>query len=350
MVALAVLIGIIVLVVALIPFPPPNAVLVLPPESLRVAVLSFEDVSGGEQDLGANIASRIEVGLVNQPGVDVFSRSRLEAIVAEQRLGASGLVDSGTAVQIGNLTGIQSLISGVITNVSEQTVETTITKEVRDPETGEVLRDAAGEVVTEEVSAFLLRANVGVQFQMLSAETGQIISADTLSRTRDSDKVEAGDTLLENIFETFVLLGTTDRLISDALQSIASQIASQISLGVTREFRYGIFQNVRRKGGGLQGVRRTEIFTQRDEQAVVVLFFSRMRPGDEFEVRWIDPTGRVAASFPTTIGRSRWASHAIQLRGQPPGSWRVEFFVNDRRVETGTFQIVEAIDLSPSYA
>jgi curli biogenesis system outer membrane secretion channel CsgG len=54
----------------------------------------------------------------------IVERSKLEAVMEEQNLGASGRVRSGTGAKIGQLTGAQYLIMGTVTAYEEDVAST----------------------------------------------------------------------------------------------------------------------------------------------------------------------------------------------------------------------------------
>ncbi len=51
----------------------------------------------------------------------LVERNKLESVLAEQNLGASGRVNDSTAAKIGNLTGAQFLVMGTVTSFEENT-------------------------------------------------------------------------------------------------------------------------------------------------------------------------------------------------------------------------------------
>ena len=58
--------------------------------------------------------------LINSGKFSVLERSKLHAVMAEQNLGVSGLVDPNTAVTLGNLIGAQFLVVGNVNDFSSQ--------------------------------------------------------------------------------------------------------------------------------------------------------------------------------------------------------------------------------------
>jgi len=87
----------------------------------RIAVLDFEYSSVADEwrwwlDSNAKGVSDILVNkLVEDGNFRVIERSKLEAILREQNLGASGKVDSSTAAQIGRLLGVDFMVIGSVT-------------------------------------------------------------------------------------------------------------------------------------------------------------------------------------------------------------------------------------------
>lgn len=98
-------------------------------EKVRVAVLDFDysnvsdprwiGILGGRE--GARGVSDILINkLVESGRYSVIERSRLDAVLREQNLGASGRVDASTAAQIGRILGVDYVIVGSITEFDIQ--------------------------------------------------------------------------------------------------------------------------------------------------------------------------------------------------------------------------------------
>lgn len=85
---------------------------------VRVAVLNFENNSTwhwwGDR-LGGAAADELVTNLVNTGKFSVIERAQLDAVLAEQRLGASGAVNASTAARIGKILGVQLILTGSIT-------------------------------------------------------------------------------------------------------------------------------------------------------------------------------------------------------------------------------------------
>ena len=124
----------------------------------RVAVINFEvGVSSAPGDIGSGIADMLTTALVKSGKVDVYERSQLQAVLGEQGLSSSGLIDPGTAIKMGKLLGVQYIIMGKITEYG----------------------------VTEsgsDIGSFSFKSNearVAADCRMIDATTGKIVLADT---------------------------------------------------------------------------------------------------------------------------------------------------------------------------
>ena len=69
-------------------------------------------------NLGAAAADELTTQLFRSGESSVIERAQLDAILAEQDLGASGAVNASTAAQIGQLLGVQLILTGSITQFS----------------------------------------------------------------------------------------------------------------------------------------------------------------------------------------------------------------------------------------
>lgn len=89
--------------------------------AMRVAVLEFGNASSeaGLEALGKGLQSMVTTDLSRVGSITLVERSRIQEIVAEQKLGNSGLMDKATAAKIGKLAGASHLLGGTFTCVSK---------------------------------------------------------------------------------------------------------------------------------------------------------------------------------------------------------------------------------------
>jgi curli biogenesis system outer membrane secretion channel CsgG len=92
-----------------------------------VAVIEFNNEtsagwwSGG---VGWELAGMVSNELAATGSFKVLERSKIEAVLSEQNLAASGRVSAGTGAKIGKLTGAQYLIAGTVSAYEENTAST----------------------------------------------------------------------------------------------------------------------------------------------------------------------------------------------------------------------------------
>jgi curli biogenesis system outer membrane secretion channel CsgG len=131
----------------------------------RVAVMNFENKAQyGGWRIGSGAADILTTELVKVGKFDMFERERLQNVIKEQNLGASGRVDPSTAARIGKIIGVKYIITGAVT------------------EYGQSRSGGGGGGVN--VGKVGYRSTVDVR--MVDAVTGKIIFADTGSGSKSS--------------------------------------------------------------------------------------------------------------------------------------------------------------------
>ena len=139
----------------------------------RVAVVDFENKSTwywwGER-LGEAAADVFVTELLQSGKFSVIEREKLNAVLAEQGLGASGAVTPQTAAQIGRLLGVQYILTGSVTQFSVSDVGGGFRSLGASVTTGKVVLDArlvnttTGEIVVAEEAENQKRM-VGARFR-----------------------------------------------------------------------------------------------------------------------------------------------------------------------------------------
>ena len=86
----------------------------------RVAVVNFEDKSGYGHNIGEGIADMLVTSLVESKKFMVIERAELDAILKEQGLGMSGLVTPQSAAQVGQLLGVELMVTGSVSEFGEK--------------------------------------------------------------------------------------------------------------------------------------------------------------------------------------------------------------------------------------
>ncbi len=130
-------------------------------KKIRIAVMNFANNSTWYywgDNLGAAAGDEFVTQLVKSGEFSVIERAQLQAVLAEQGLGASGAVTPSTAPKIGKLLGVQLIFTGSITAFSIKTTgggfggiggsftkaQSTLDVRMIDTTTGEILLVAEG--------------------------------------------------------------------------------------------------------------------------------------------------------------------------------------------------------------
>jgi len=126
--------------------PPPEP---RPGDSPTLAVLGFSNLSPSArlQPMEAGFAEILQANLGGLKDVKLVERSRLDAVLREQKLTLAGLVDPATAVKVGRLLGAQRLIFGSFIEIGpDLRIETRLV----DVATASVLRTETARGTTEQ--------------------------------------------------------------------------------------------------------------------------------------------------------------------------------------------------------
>jgi len=289
--------------------PEPAQRTVIATERLDVAVLTFGN-SSAWSGAAETVRARIETKLVNTSGMSVFSRTRLDELLTEQMLGEVGLLDSATVAQIGSLTGVTKLLTGVVYGIETRSEETTVCEEWKD-----------GDCI-QSVPATQYSVRVLGQVEVLNAQTGQIERAEDLEGSA-SMIVKQGNTF-----------AGYDALIAQSADDIASEVASLLTSTYTRELHYGLYSSYKAKRNGYVGQDETTRFSYSDSEAYLIVHFTRVRRDESFGLVWSDSEGTVVKQEDDLVSDGAWRLYRLDFAGVPSGRFTV----------TGTLNGIEAFE------
>jgi TolB-like protein len=139
-------------------------------QKTKIAVLDFEMIGDNMEtaSLGAIISEWFITGIVKSGRFDVVERAMLLKILAEQKLGTSGMIDEQSAAALGKVLGVKAIISGSLLK----------------------LQDA-----------------VEINARVISVENGAIIAAENIRSSAKSDLHALVDELIDHILLNFPLTG-----------------------------------------------------------------------------------------------------------------------------------------------
>ena len=81
-----------------------------------VAVVDFTNLQGNVTELGRYLAEEFSVNLADgDRGIQVIDRTNLRAILQENKLADTGIIDPTSARKLGQIAGVDSLVTGTIT-------------------------------------------------------------------------------------------------------------------------------------------------------------------------------------------------------------------------------------------
>ncbi len=124
-----------------------------------VGVLDFSgfmmEQTGGSAPLGKAVSSMLITELLNLDGLTVIERQDLRKVLEEQRLALSGVVDEGTAIEVGRILGAQYMIFGAAVSVAG---ELRLDMRAVDVETSQILEAQKLQGGNEELLDMVTRA------------------------------------------------------------------------------------------------------------------------------------------------------------------------------------------------
>ncbi len=188
----------------------------------KIAVLDFQ-MQGDQktaQDMGKIVAEWLITGLVETGRFDVIERRLLEKVFAEQKLGATGAIDPGSAAQLGKILGVKIIVAGTVTSlegmneinarlINVDTASIVAAEKVRSG-SAERLSDLVVKITAKIVAAFPLEGyivqregdkviidlgkNLGVKpgMKFASFKEGKVIKHPKTGEVLDVETIETG--------------------------------------------------------------------------------------------------------------------------------------------------------------
>lgn len=304
----AILVGLalaVVLIVSLMFFviPEPAQRAIVATDRLDLAVLSFRNSSTWE-GVDETVRAHVESALVNEPGINVFSRSQLDSLLAEQMMSESGLIDAATAVKLGSLTGVSKLISGTVVGVDTLAEATTVCISW---EHGACAQEAPGTQYSVQILT---------QISVVNTNTGLI------ERSVDATGTSSVTLPAETAFGGF------DSLLVNAASDIANSVTSSLSEAYTRELRYGLYTGYEVKREGFVGTDEAARFASTDGDIHLIVHFTRAQQGELFDVTWSNSSATFDKQVEDVVSDNDWRIYSLNLSGMSPGRYFVRAFFN----------------------
>jgi TolB-like protein len=121
-----------------------------------IAVVDFTDLQGNVTELGRFLAEEFSVAFAGAgKGFEVVDRTHLKSILAEHKLSATGIIDPQTARKLGQLVGVDALITGTITPFGDSV---RVSVKILDTATAKVIGASSGDIAkTKAIEELLAR-------------------------------------------------------------------------------------------------------------------------------------------------------------------------------------------------
>ncbi len=175
-------------------------------QQVRVAIMNFENNSTWSywgNNLGRAAADEFVTQLFKTGSFSIIERARLDSLLAEQDLGASGAVDAATAARIGQLLGAQLILTGSITQFS-------------------IERTSGG---FRSFGLSVSRAESVLDVRLVNTTTGEIM----LAENGEGRKTFAGGFFKSAGIEREFDAGVAQEALRPAVEQVTEKIASQAS-------------------------------------------------------------------------------------------------------------------------
>lgn len=128
----------------------------------NVAVVDFTDLTGNTTELGRFLAEELSVDLAMvAKGFRVIDRTHLKAILQENKLAATGVIDPQTARKLGQIAGVEALVTGTVTPFGDSV---RLTVKVLDTATAEMLTATNTDIPKTKAVEELLAKGIGGTF------------------------------------------------------------------------------------------------------------------------------------------------------------------------------------------
>jgi len=154
-----------------------------------IAVVDFTDLQGNVTELGRFLAEEFSVALAGtSKGFEVVDRTHLKSILAEHKLSATGLIDPQTARKLGQIVGVDAIITGTITPFGDSI---RVSAKVLDTATAKVISASTGNIAkTKAMEELLTRGIESAQPTSKQAPaTGRISSPNNQKAKKVGDLV-----------------------------------------------------------------------------------------------------------------------------------------------------------------
>lgn len=126
-----------------------------------IAVVDFTDLQGNVTELGRFLSEEISMALASAgKGFEVVDRTHLKIILQEHKLSSTGLIDPQTARKLGQIAGVDALITGSLTPFGDSV---RLAVKILDSNTAKMIGASSLDIAkTKAIEELLMKGIVGV--------------------------------------------------------------------------------------------------------------------------------------------------------------------------------------------
>lgn len=156
-----------------------------------VAVIDFTDLQGNVTELGRFLAEEFSIDLLaDAKGFEVIDRTHLKSILQEHKLATTGLIDPQTARKLGQVAGVDTLVTGTIIPLGDSVK---LTAKALDTNTAKMLGASTADIPrTRAIEELLQRGIGGAPVEGSGRGTPPLIA-----ERKTAQKLYAGDFVIE---------------------------------------------------------------------------------------------------------------------------------------------------------
>jgi TolB-like protein len=132
-----------------------------------VAAVDFTDLQGNVTELGRFLAEEFSIALAGEAkGFEVVDRTHLKSLLQEHKLAATGIIDPPTARKLGQIAGVELLVTGSITPFGDSV---RLSVKLLETATAKMLGAATADIPKTKAVEELLATGVGAAAQPAAA-------------------------------------------------------------------------------------------------------------------------------------------------------------------------------------
>lgn len=138
----------------------------------NIAVADFTDLQGNTTELGRFLAEELSADLAEDgKGFEIVDRNNLRSILNEHKFSMSGLVDPKTIKQLGQIAGVDAIVTGTVTPFGDSV---RVSAKVIATDTAKVIAAAKGDIAKTKAIEELLSRGIDTRTEASPATVSSV--------------------------------------------------------------------------------------------------------------------------------------------------------------------------------